>query len=109
MLKFPEIRDYIVKAKHNHISTTCGVFPGYRTSRVLKVQLVAEVQVVVPGFIHQVATTQATFDHLVLGHCSSQELYREQREAHLKERAAYALAVKVTVNLYVTLISHTVM
>lgn len=97
MLKFPQISDYIFKTKQNHISTTCGVFPGYRTSGVLKVQLVAEVQMVVPGFIHQVTTTQATFDHLVLGHCSSQELYREQGEAHLKETPAYTLVVKVTV------------
>lgn len=81
------------KVKHNCASNTCSVFPGYRTDRIFKIHhhLVAEVQVVVPGFIHQVATTQVTVDHLVLGHCSSEELNREQREAHLKERPADAL------------------
>lgn len=69
------------------------MFPGYCADCILKVQhhLVAEVQVVVPGFIHQVATTQVTFDHFLLGHCSSQELDREKREAHLKETPAYTL------------------
>lgn len=67
------------------------MFPGYRASRILKVQLVAEVQVVVPGFIHQVTTPQATFDHLLLCHSSSQELYWEQGEAHLKGARAQTL------------------
>lgn len=67
------------------------MFPGYRAGRILKVQLVAEVQVVVPGFIHQVTTAQATFDHLLLRHSSSQELYREQGEAHLKGARAHTL------------------
>lgn len=74
-------------------SATCCLFPRYRTSRVLKVlhHLVAKVQVVIPGFIHQVATIQAAFDHLVLGHRSSEKVHREQREAHLKQGGAYTL------------------
>lgn len=92
-MKCHEVSGYMFKTKRHHVSTTCSVFPGYRTSRILKVQhhLVAEVQVVVPGFIHQVTTNQATFDHLVLSHCPSQELDREQGETHLKETPAYSL------------------
>lgn len=72
----------------HHKGATCCLFTGDRTSGVLKVlhHFVAEVQVVIPGFIHEVATIQATFDHLVLGHRSSEKLHGEQREAHLQMR-----------------------
>lgn len=97
------------KTKQSHKSTTCSVFPGYRASRILKVQLVAEVQVVVPGFIHQVTTAQATFDHLLLCHSSSQKLYGEQGEAHLKGARAHTLVGSDYMKLKTDMILHAVM
>ena len=73
-----------------------GVWVGFRLhelegDRVLKVghHLVAEVQVVVPGFVQQVAAAQVGLDHLLLGHGAGQEVDGQQGEAHLRGRNSW--------------------
>lgn len=68
-------------------SNTCSVFPGNGIYWVLKVRhgLVAQVEVIVSGFIHQVTTVQVSSDHLFFCHSSGQELYWQQGETHLRD------------------------
>lgn len=76
------------KDTQKSVASTCGVFPGDGAVRVLKVRhhLVADVQVVVPRLVHQVAAGQVAFDQIILGHCAGQEVHREQREAQLETK-----------------------
>lgn len=61
--------------------------------RVLEVRyaLVAQVQVVVPGFVQQVSAAQVGFDHLLFSHGACQEAHGEQRKTHLKNTNTIAL------------------